>query len=112
MSPGQPPVVTGIPYGPTPVSLTCFRYGVVVMDDYRLYGLPSKTLFIFVMDDCNDTSSVMLITMDYPGIVIERITGAPDPEVRGATIIPSVYRLSQPQKRLSPPEVQPQGGRL
>src|SRR3954467_6153748 len=85
MSPGQPPVVTGIPYGPAPVSLTCFHYNVVIMDVYRLYGLPSKTLFIFVMDDYNDTSSVILITMDYSGIVIVCITGAPDPQVRGAT---------------------------
>src|SRR4051812_17507487 len=54
------------------------------MDNFRIYGLPAKTLFIYVMDDCNDTSSVMLITMDYYGIVIVSITVVPDSLVRDA----------------------------
>ena len=47
---------------------------------------PTLKAIFFVMDDCNDTSSVMLIAMDIPGVAIVCITWVSDSQVRGSTV--------------------------
>ena len=53
-SPGQPPVDTGIPYGPALVLLRCFRLCVVMVEPPPLW-LTTKTVY-FCNGWCNDTS--------------------------------------------------------